>query len=185
MDTTPNPQLENTRRTISPGWWAAIAISLLILALLTFALLTEPSQPLVVGEMAPGFELTSMSGAAFDLESQRGRVVVVNFFASWCQPCREEASDLEGAWRQYQTQGVQFYGIAYQDAAVKAQQFIQEFDVTYPCAIEPGDRTARTYGITGVPETFVISSQGLLIQHFVGPISKAALSGALERALGE
>jgi cytochrome c biogenesis protein CcmG/thiol:disulfide interchange protein DsbE len=118
-----------------------------------------------------------------DLSSYRGQVVVLNFFASWCAPCRQEASDLEQTWRDYQGQEVQFLGIAYKDAASKAQAFLDEFGVTYPSAAETGNRTARAYGVTGVPETFIVDQQGQLVHHFVGPITEEELRAVLDQVL--
>jgi cytochrome c biogenesis protein CcmG/thiol:disulfide interchange protein DsbE len=111
-------------------------------------------------------------------------VAVVNFFASWCAPCRQEAADLELAWNAYRDRQVRFYGIAYKDAESKAQAFLDEFGVSYPSAVDPGNRTARAYGLTGVPETFVVDRQGLLLHHFIGPITLDQLSQEIDRALG-
>jgi cytochrome c biogenesis protein CcmG/thiol:disulfide interchange protein DsbE len=133
----------------------------------------------------PEFQLTALDGSSMDLASQRGNVVVINVFASWCDPCRQEAADLEQVWRTYQDRGVQFYGIAYKDAESKAQAFLDEFDVSYPSTVEPGNRTARAYGLTGVPETFVVDQQGQLVRHFLGPITQAQLIAEIEPMLGE
>jgi cytochrome c biogenesis protein CcmG/thiol:disulfide interchange protein DsbE len=110
------------------------------------------------------------------LAAQRGNVVVVNFFASWCDPCRHEAAALEATWRAYQGQGVQFFGIAYKDVESAAKAFMNEFDVSYPTAIETGNRTSRLYGVTGVPETFVVDQKGNLVHHFVGAVTQAELA---------
>jgi cytochrome c biogenesis protein CcmG/thiol:disulfide interchange protein DsbE len=117
------------------------------------------------------------------LAAQRGNVVVVNFFASWCNPCREEAADIEAAWREHQAQGVQFMGIAYKDADSKARAFLEEFGATYPGAVDPGNRTARAYGVTGVPETFVVDQQGQLVKHFIGPVTQAELDQVVSSLL--
>jgi cytochrome c biogenesis protein CcmG/thiol:disulfide interchange protein DsbE len=120
-----------------------------------------------------------------NLGARRGSVVVVNFFASWCDPCREEAAALEETWRTYQSQDVQFYGIAYKDADSKAQAFLDQFDVSYPSTVDTSNRAARDYGVTGVPETFVVDRQGLLVRHFLGPITQAQLAQEIERALNQ
>ncbi len=184
METSQPPQNEETRRGPSPAWLAAGAVALLVLGLLGYGLFVRPAAALQVGSSVPDFQLTTLDGDPMSLGAQRGSVVVVNFFASWCNPCREEAADLEAAWRQYQDRGVQFMAIAYKDAESKAQTFLDEFDATYPSAVEPGNRTARAYGVTGVPETFVVDQQGLLVQHFIGPVSQAELSHVIEPLLG-
>jgi len=162
---------------------AAGAIGLLVLGLLAYALISSPGGAPQEGSPVPLFRLTALDGSTIDLETQRDQVVVVNFYASWCAPCRQEAADLEQSWRSYQDQGVQFYGIAYKDASSAASSFLDEFGVTFPSAVDPSNRTARAYGVTGVPETFVIDQAGNLVHHFVGPVTENSLSQAISQAL--
>jgi cytochrome c biogenesis protein CcmG/thiol:disulfide interchange protein DsbE len=183
MEMSDAPHRDDTRRVISPAWIAAGAIAALVMVLLVYALIDAPNELPQPGSPVPGFQLEAFDGSSMDLGAGSGNVVVVNFFASWCEPCRQEASDLEQAWRDYQGQGVQFYGIAYKDAASKAQAFLDRYNVTYPSTIDPGDRTARAYGVTGVPETFVVDGQGNLVHHFLGPITREQLSREIDRAL--
>ena len=183
METSDPPQRDDTPRGISPAWIAAGAIALLVLVLLGYALIDQPAELPQAGSPVPGFQLDALDGSSIDLAAQLGNVVVINFFASWCGPCQQEAADLEETWREYQDQGVQFYGIAYKDAASKAQAFLEKFDVTYPSALDPGNRTGRSYGVTGVPETFVVDGQGNLVRHFLGPITREQLSQEIEKAL--
>jgi len=174
---------EPRRRRLSPGWLALGAIALLVVVLLAPALGGQPALPLQTGSIVPGFQLTAFDGSPMDLTAQRGKVVVVNFFASWCSPCRQEAADLEQTWRDYQAQGVQFFGIGYKDAAAKAQAFLHEFDVTYPATSEAGNRTARAYGVTGVPETFIVDRSGQLVRHILGPVTQQELAHELDQLL--
>jgi cytochrome c biogenesis protein CcmG/thiol:disulfide interchange protein DsbE len=167
----------------APAWIAAGAITLLVSALLSYALLAQPTEPLQVGSPVPDFRLTALDGNPMNLSDHQGEVVVINFFASWCAPCRQEATDLELVWREYRDQGVQFLGIAYKDASSKAQAFLNEFGATYPSAVDPNNRTARTWGVTGIPETFVVDRQGVLVRHFLGPITRAQLHQELEPLL--
>lgn len=185
METSHASQTEEPRRGLSPAWMAAGAIALLVLGLLGYALIAQPTEPPQVGSPVPDFQLSALDSTSMNLSAHRGEVVVLNFFASWCVPCRQEAVDLEQTWREYQDQKVQFFGIAYKDAASKAQAFLDEFDVTYSCAVEPGNRTARTYGVTGVPETFIIDQEGLLVHHFIGAVTQAQLTQVLDRTLGQ
>lgn len=183
METSHASQDGDTRRALPAAWIAAGVIALTVLVLLGNALVAGSSDPPQAGGPVPDFEYTALDGSPMNLADQRGRVVVINFFASWCDPCRQEAADLEQVWREYQDQGVQFFGIAYKDADSKAQAFLDEFDVSYPSTVDPSNRTARSYGLTGVPETFVIDQQGLLVRHFLGPISQSQLSQELDRLL--
>jgi len=179
MEAPESPE-QRPRRRLSPGLLAAGLIGMLVLALLGYGLATTRAS-LQVGSPAPKVDLTAFDGSPMSLADQRGRVVVINFFASWCPPCREEAADIQQTWSDYQDQGVQFYGIAHKDAASPAQAFLDEFGITYPSAIDPGSRVARAYGITGVPETFIIDQQGRLVRHFPGPVTREQLSQELEK----
>ena len=172
------------RRPISRTWLAAGIIAIIVITLLGFAIASGASQPPQVGNPVPDFELEAFDGSSMNLAEYRGKVVIVNFFASWCSPCRLEAADLEQSWREYQNRGVQFLGIAYKDADSKAQAFLTEYGVTYPSTAERGNKTARAYGLTGVPETFVIDQDGILVRHFLGPITQAQLSAEIDKLLG-
>lgn len=183
METLPTDEEQKSSSTISPAWLAAGAVAVLVLALLAYAILAKPTSVPRAGDPVPGFALTALDGSTMDLAAHGGDVVVINFFASWCEPCREEAAALEETWMVYQDRGVQFYGIAYKDANSKAQAFLDEFSVTYPSTVDPANRTARAYGLTGVPETFVVDQQGLLHRHFLGPITRADLSETLDEVL--
>jgi cytochrome c biogenesis protein CcmG/thiol:disulfide interchange protein DsbE len=184
MEASQGYQEEQARRRLSPAWIAAGVIALLVLGLLGYALVGQPIDPPAVGGPVPNFQLEALDGTPMNLDAHRGEVVVLNFFASWCAPCRQEALDLEGAWRTYQDRGVQFFGIAYKDADSKAAAFLETFGVTYPSTVEPGSHTARAYGVTGVPETFIVDQQGLLVRHFLGPITEAQLRAVLDPLLG-
>jgi cytochrome c biogenesis protein CcmG/thiol:disulfide interchange protein DsbE len=184
MEGSETSQLEETGRRRSPAWMAAGAVALVVVALLGYGLVSKPLAPPQIGSPVPDFQLTAFDGSPMKLSSHRGQVVVVNFFSSWCEPCREEAAALQQTWQDYQGSSVQFFGIAYKDAASKAQTFLNEFDVTYPSTAEPGSRTARKYGVTGVPETFVIDQQGKLVRHYLGAITKAQLSQEVSQLLG-
>jgi cytochrome c biogenesis protein CcmG/thiol:disulfide interchange protein DsbE len=170
---------------VRPGWVAAGLIALLVLALLIYGLMAQPGKSLQVGTPVSSFQLTDLDGAAMSLDAQRGKVTVLNFFASWCSPCQEEAPALEQVWRDYKDQGVQFLGIAYKDAAPKAAAFLDSFDVTYPSALDPGGRTAQAYGVTGVPETFVIDQDGRLVRHFIGSVTREGLARELDKLLNQ
>jgi cytochrome c biogenesis protein CcmG/thiol:disulfide interchange protein DsbE len=185
METPETTANETTSRGLSPAWMAGAAIALVVAVLLLYSIAAKPSEPPMIGSPVPEFEFTALDGSLMSLAAHRGEVVVVNFFASWCNPCREEAAALEDTWRAYQDQGVQFYGIAYKDADSKAQAFLDEFDVSYPSTVDTRNRAAREYGVTGVPETFVVDREGLLVYHFLGPITQAQLSAEIERALNQ
>lgn len=183
METPQTTKQPSSRRGLSPVWTAAAAVGLVVVALLAYAIITGPTQPPQVGDLVPQFELTTFDGESMSLSEHRGQVVVVNFFASWCIPCRQEAADLENAWLAYDGESVQFFGIAYKDARSKAQAFLDEFGVTYPSAFDAGNRVARAYGVTGVPETYVVDQEGRLVRHFLGAVTQAELIREIDALL--
>jgi len=191
MHTIQEPSLETpsvesivkTRSKRPAGWIAAAVIGVLVLVLLVYGLTSRPALPIAPGNPVPGFDLAALDGSTMSVGKGPGRVLVINFFASWCDPCQREAPALEQAWRVYRSRGVQFYGIAYKDAAPKAQAFLDQFEVTYPSGVDPSGTIARSYGVTGVPETFVIDKQGRLVHQFVGELSAGALIEKLDAAL--
>ncbi|MRR31562.1 TlpA family protein disulfide reductase, partial [bacterium] len=119
---------------------------------------------------APDFTLTTFGGQQVQLIELRGNVVVINFWASWCSPCRQEAGYLEQTWQKYRNRGVVFIGIDYADTELEALQFIKEFGITYYNGPDLGTRISQSYGIRGVPETFYVAKNGELRGIKVGPL---------------
>ena len=128
-----------------------------------WALAQAVRQPLTgpkVGELAPEFELITFDEETVRLSDLRGRVVVVNFWASWCKACAEEAADLEAVWREYAERGVTVVGVDYTDTRAAALAYIERHGITYPNGPDRQSRISRAYRIKGVPETFVIDRAG-------------------------
>lgn len=118
------------------------------------------------------------------LSQLRGTPVVLNFWASWCVPCQEEASTLERAWRrQARPRGVLFLGLDMQDVTSDARSFMRHYAIDYPNIRDPSNGVARTYGVTGVPETFFISAKGEIVGHVIGASSNAQLTAGIDAAL--
>jgi cytochrome c biogenesis protein CcmG, thiol:disulfide interchange protein DsbE len=127
--------------------------------------LTGTNDPLK-GKPAPDFTLAALSTHAeppIHLANLRGKPVVINFWASWCSPCADEAPLLQAAWQHAGTKGVIFIGIDYQDTQSDGLSFLQKQGITYPSAIDANGATAINYGVTGTPETFFIDRRGVVI----------------------
>ena len=169
--------------------WKRIALPLVVvvplIGLLAYGFVLDPRKipsPLV-SKPAPPFTLTLFDGGRLSFEELRGKVVVVNFWASWCVPCREEAPLLEATWRAYRDQGVVFIGVNFQDQERAAREFLEEFGITFPNGPDPGSKIAIDYGVYGIPELFFIDPQGRITYKHIGLIGGPILRGKLEEAL--
>lgn len=132
--------------------------------------------------VAPDFVFTSFEGETIALADLKGQGVVVNFWASWCDPCREEADMLEQTWRRERGNGIVFLGIDYMDQEPAALAYLAEFDITYPNGPDLQNQIARRYSIRGVPETFFIGPDGAIVDVVIGPIlNQRQLDGLLDR----
>jgi len=174
--------------TIGKIWRLLVVTSIVLgmLALFAWALTRDPKllpTPLI-GQEAPLFTLELFDGGTFRLADQRGQVVVLNVWASWCYPaCWNEAPRLEAAWRQYRDQGVVLVGLNYQDREAEARAFIQRFGKTFPNGPDTGSKIAIAYGVYGVPETFFIDHAGQIYAKHIGEISRETLQAKIEEGL--
>ena len=156
-------------------WKWLIPLSVLpVVVLLAYGFRTNPREipsPLV-GRAAAPFALRSFDGAPVSLESLKGRVVVLNFWASWCYPaCYEEAPVLERSWRAYRDRGVAVVGIPIQDRDDAIRKFISDFSLSFPNAPDPNGKVSIAYGVYGVPETFFIDRAGRIRRKHAGALT--------------
>ena len=152
--------------------WVRLALALLPAMgfLIVLGVAVSRSGPQAVsGSSAPSFELALLDGSGtLTDEDLQGGPVVVNFWASWCIPCREEAPMLERAWRAYRDDGVVFLGVNIRDAESDAMKFVKDFGITYPNVRDIDQSLTRDFGIKGLPETFFIDHRWMFIGGFSG-----------------
>ncbi|MGH8925631.1 MAG: TlpA family protein disulfide reductase [Acidimicrobiia bacterium] len=180
--------------TRSSRWIRFVAIlaaigSLVLTVILGSRFGQDPSfiaSPLI-GQPAPDLTLARLNGdGEFSLRQMQGNVVVVNFFASWCVPCRAENADLVATADAFSQSGVSFVGVVYQDDADQAIAFLDELGwggSNYEYAVDPGSRAAIAFGVFGVPETFFINPEGVITGKMIGQTNAILLGSTLDQIL--
>lgn len=177
----PNPPSSIIGRIARVG---VFAVMIAILVMVGWKL-TKVTAAQVDSGTAPDFTLTSFSGETITLSDLRGQVVVINFWASWCPPCREEAAYLEQTWRKYRDRGVMFIGVNYADTDKAALAYLEEFDITYFNGVDIGTRISQDYNMQGVPETYFIDKQGQIRGVHIGPLYPPTLDQKIDALLSE
>jgi cytochrome c biogenesis protein CcmG/thiol:disulfide interchange protein DsbE len=166
----------------------------IIIGLIAYGL-AQPAPNEAMGSL-PDFDLPLVKGGgSFTSEQLSGHPAVVNFWASWCIPCREEAPLLEAAWQRYRDEGVQFVGVAVLDSEEGATEFIEERGITYPTVLDFEQDLAAELDVYGLPHTFFVDAEGNLAREagpvigergeldFLGPITERELTEQIERLL--
>ncbi len=167
------------------GRWLIPALPIPLLALLAFGLTRDvqilPSA--IVGESAPEFRLETMSGTTLSLSELEARVVVLNFWASWCIPCRQEHPALVRATEVYDPADVRVLGVLYQDSPEAAERFMRRFGGEWETVLDPGSRTAIDFGVYGVPESFFLDPDRRIAHKHIGPLSWEILQANVDSIL--
>ncbi len=149
--------------------WGVLFVLLIVLAM---GLMRSQQGPVGPGERAPEFVLTTFDGREITSDSLAGKIIVVNFWASWCKPCEQEAADLQTAWEEYEPTGmVVFLGVDYVDTEPEAMGYLAKFDISYPNGPDLGTRISQSFRIQGVPETYFIDQDGTLSFVKKGPFT--------------
>jgi cytochrome c biogenesis protein CcmG/thiol:disulfide interchange protein DsbE len=179
-----------TRRLRLGGQVAAVALVAALLGLLGWKLAqgeSEVTASLQRGgtPAAPDFTLEQLDGRGdLSLASLRGKTVVLNFWASWCGPCKEETPLLQKGYERWRDKDVVFVGVDVKDFRGDAREFVARYDVTYPNVYDGKGSTVGRYGVTGFPETFFVDASGRVRHRIAGPVEDAAeIDDGIARAL--
>lgn len=161
--------------------WAQIIVWVFLIALLgivAIGLRRAQQGTVQPGQVIDNFTLPLFSGyemngsSEVQLDDLRGKVVVINFWASWCKPCEQEAAELQQAWAEYEPTGeVVFLGVDYVDTEPEARVYLKKFGITYPNGPDLATRISQYFRIKGVPETYFIDQDGVLQYVQVGPFT--------------
>lgn len=188
-DTTAPVDEGRTRRRRSPVRWAALGVAVVLVALIGILAVskthTESAASPLLGRVAPALEGETIDGDTFDLTEHRGRWVVVNFFASWCQPCIDEAPELR-RWAQRQQasdDGAELVNVLFQDTPEDARRFFDRHGgVSWPVLATGTETIGLDWGVAKVPETFVVNPEGIVVVKTIDRVTEAELDGFIETA---
>ena len=178
MDDTPQTSPVPAPRRITPGTMFLGVVLFAVFAVIGLQLLRNNGQPPTSGP-APDFTMALYDGGEFSLSEHRGQWVVVNFWGSWCAPCRDEAPELQAAWEDFREQGVTVVGVGFRDVESAARQFLDEFDITYPNGNDDGLRITARYAVTGAPETYIVGPDGNVEAFYFGQLPVGWLDATL------
>ncbi|MCF6210295.1 MAG: TlpA family protein disulfide reductase [Gammaproteobacteria bacterium] len=134
-------------------------------------------------EIAPDFTLELFDGGTFQLSDMKGKVVVINFFASWCVSCGEETPTIERVSQDYAKKGVVFLAIAVDDTERKAKEFIKKYGLTIPAGLDRAGEIKEAYGLYGMPTTFFIDKEGMVSYFHAGVVTEKLLEHEIEKLL--
>ncbi len=136
------------------------------------------------GQEAPSFSVPDLNGSSSALDAYRGRVVVMNLWASWCPPCRAEMPDLQRLYAAYKTRDVIVLGVDQGESAQRVNAFAQSLGIHYPILLDQQQQYGRVYAALGLPTTIVVNPQGVVVRGFDGPLSYAQMVAAVTPLLG-
>ena len=170
---------------------------LALLALLSWAVVQSGGNPGSLGvnqevgqvrlspQLAKDFSLTTLDGATIELAGLRGKVVMLDFWASWCAPCRFEAPDLAQVYLDYADRPVEFVGVDIWDRRQYAIEHVARYRLTYPNGVDDKGTIAINYGVRGIPEKFFIDQNGVIVKKFVGPVDADTLRSTLDELMAQ
>jgi cytochrome c biogenesis protein CcmG/thiol:disulfide interchange protein DsbE len=141
------------------------------------------TEPVAVGSPMPQFSLPELAGGCFDSADYEDRALIINFWASWCAPCRTEFPLLAEAREKYRTRGVEVIGVVSRDIASDAQRFADERDVEWPLVDDDDEIVGQAFGVRSIPETFFVAPDGTVTGHLFGFTSKRDLEREVDRML--
>ena len=156
--------------------WVKLAVLAVAAFVVALVLMREQAPEVAAeGKPAPAIALPALDGRTVDLAALRGRVVAVNFWATWCPPCREELPELGAAWREGSQRCLEVVGVTGESARDDVQAAVQRFAIPYPVVLDADGEVGRRYGLTAYPRTYLVDAGGVVRKVFTGTVTRRAL----------
>jgi cytochrome c biogenesis protein CcmG/thiol:disulfide interchange protein DsbE len=176
--------VKGLRSLVALGIALAACVALIFVLVKAFGRDPHAVPFMLKGKQAPGFTLNALNtGEAVSLDKLRGKPVVLNFWSTWCGPCRMEHPVLAWGFREYGTRA-HFYGSIFEDTEENAREYLRQFRSPYPQLVDPQSRVAVDYAVAGVPETYFIDAAGVIQGKHVGPLDPETFSARMKSLLG-
>lgn len=169
-------------------YWVRLILVIIMAGLIGFAIyqaVSEESPPLEIGEEAPDFELKTLDGKKMKLSDLRGKGVLINFWASWCAPCRDEMPAIQEMYDKYQSHGFEVLAVNIAESEVTAGAFARQLDLTFPILMDRERDVVRLYRVGLIPSSFFVDPEGKIHSKFTGEINVAQLEPLVNAILPE
>jgi len=158
-----------------------IIFFILLLLVAVFGNRTSVKESPLVGKKAPDIEIESFDGNKIQLSDFDDKIILLNFWASWCMPCKQEAPELDSSWNKYRNSDVVFIGINILDEESNAKRYLDQYKPEYLNGYDRQGNVALDYGVSGVPETYFISKGGIIVDKYIGPLSEQLIDKYIDK----
>ncbi|WP_460415426.1 thiol-disulfide oxidoreductase ResA [Planifilum fimeticola] len=157
-------------------FWVRRLLMLAMLALIGFALYqTGESEAVEIGQTAPDFELTTLDGKTVRLSEFRGKGVLINFWASWCKPCRDEMPAIQRVYERHRDKGLEVLGVNIAETGVTVDGFVRHLDLTFPILLDQNREVTQLYGIGPIPSSIFVSPEGKVVRKVSGQMQEGQI----------
>lgn len=143
--------------------------------------LTDNAQPVKVGDMAPDFRLESIDGESIRLSDYRGKAVFVNFWATWCDPCKVEMPYMEDAYQAQEGEQFEILAVNIAQSQLEASSFAKRYELSFPIVLDRDRSVVNLYGVGGLPASFFINAEGRVVDHHVGPLNEQMIANFISK----